>query len=228
MKKIILVLIVFSFAGQSWGQEKKKEEKRCSDSLSQYYVLTEVKIIDNTIKVKGFTQVKGKDKYSFKTECKLINYGYVFTNITSGYNKLSLITIPIKIRPKTAISPANVDSGLDNLGINYEIAYRQWDKYFATGRNSTHRIGGGIIIAPLIQELTKDNTKSNMGSNKQFFLSAGLGLNYSYNKILFTIVPVGFDFALNQAGRDWINNGKYWWGFGIGADLKIIEKVIDK
>lgn len=35
------------------------------------------------------------------------------------------------------------------------------------------------------------------------------------------VIPMGFDFGLDQAGKRWINNGKYWAGFGIGIDTKL-------
>lgn len=59
-------------------------------------------------------------------------------------------------------------------------------------------------------------------------MSTGLTLNYSYNKLTFTLVPIGFDFATNTAGKQWNYNGKYWWGFGIGVDLKILESIFNK
>lgn len=223
MKKLLLVLIALGFVGQTWGQNNKK----CVDTIPQYKTITNVKISNDTLKVQGFLNSNDKDYYD--ENCKKIDSStFVYINKTTDLATFSLITIPIKIRPKTENIPSNVDSGLDNVGVNFELISRQWDKYFVTGRNSTHRISGGLMLAPLVQELTKDNTKSKTGNSKQFFISTGLTFNYSYNKILFTIVPIGFDFASNQTGKDWVNNGNYWWGFGIGADLKILESMFDK
>ncbi len=109
MKKLVLLLIVFGFAGQGWGQEMKREEKKCIEDISKYHMITDVKIIDDTIKVKGFIN-KSKSKDSSTKECKIIAYDYVFANITFDYFKFSLITVPVKIRPKTKLSQANVDS----------------------------------------------------------------------------------------------------------------------
>lgn len=222
MKTKLLILPFLLVTGMVWGQKKKS----CVDSIPQYKIITKVEISNDTLKVKGWINEK-----TFSEHCKKIdNAYYVYTNKTnyrSFLPKVSLITVPIKVRPKNKLSQSNVDAGLDNLGVNLDFIYHQRDKYFATGGNSTHRFSAGVLLAPLVQELTKDNTKNQSGNSKQLFLSTGITLNYSYNKILFTVVPMGFDFGFNNAGKDWTNNGKYWWGFGIGADLKILEKVIE-
>lgn len=223
MKTYLLLLLLLNWTGIAWGQIKIE----CKDTIPQYQNITEIKISDDTLFVKGFI-----NENVFQKNCQKITISnFVYTNANKlhlGLPKISLLTVPIKIRPKTKDNPANADSGLDNLGLNFDFLYKQWDRYFVTGRNSTHRISAGVMIAPLVQELTKDNTKNGTGDSKQLFLSTGISLNYSYNKILFTLIPAGVDFSFNKSGKDWINNGNYWWGFGIGADLKILENIFDK
>ncbi|RXM52629.1 MULTISPECIES: hypothetical protein [unclassified Chryseobacterium] len=216
MKTKILLLFLLGWVEIVLGQENQIK-KKCVVTIPHYDVITEAKNADDTLKVKGFI---GDE---FKENCKIVTPDFVYTNTTWGWRQVSLVTVPIKIRPNIS----GADSGLDNVGVNFDFIYYERDRYFATGGNSTHRFGAGMMLAPLVQELTSDNTTSKSEKGKQFFLSTGLALSYSYNKILFTLVPFGFDFGFNKNGKDWVNNGKYWWGFGIGADLKILEKVLD-
>lgn len=122
----------------------------------------------------------------------------------------------------------STSSDLKNIGVNVDFISWQWDRYFAIGKTSTHRASLGILATPLVEELTEKNTKNKTDASKQLFTSFGLSLNYSYNKLTFTLIPLGFDFATNTAGKEWVYNGKYWWGFGLGVDLKILEGVFNK
>lgn len=151
----------------------------------------------------------------------------VYTNITTNwFSTVSLMTVPFKIRPKARSTSSIAYSDLKNVAVNIDFFSKQWDRYFATGKTSTHRFGGGLFASPLVEELTVENSKNQTANNKQLFLSTGISISYSYNKLTFTLIPLGFDIATNSVGKEWIHNGNYWWGFGIGVDLKILEGII--
>lgn len=214
MKKLVFILCVLGFAGESWGQE-----------LPQYRVITEAKIEGDTLYVKGFEKSSGK----FTKKKRNVGISDVYTNkIIKWFPTVSLLTVPFKIRPKIEEQSANAFSDLKNVGVNIDFGSKQWDRYFTTGKISTHRASFGILIAPLTEELTEKNTKNKISASKQLFASCGLSLNYSYNKLTFTAIPLGFDFATNSEGKQWVYNRKYWWGFGVGVDLKILEGVFNK
>jgi hypothetical protein len=214
MNTKILLLLLLGWVRMAFGQDKDQ----------QFKVITDVKMSNDTLFVKGF-----KNDNIFGTYEKKMAFGDLYSNRTIiYYPKFSLLTLPIKIRPKTNDYSSSAYSGLDNIGVNIEFVSIQWDKYFSTGRTSSHRISTGILFAPAVEEITADNTKNKVANNKQLFITTGIGFNYSYNKLTFTMVPMGFDFATSTAGKEWIYNGRYWWGFGIGVDLKILEALFDK
>ncbi|QQQ30228.1 hypothetical protein [Chryseobacterium indoltheticum] len=214
MRTKILLLFLLGWVGMAYGQVDNPYFK----------IITGVKISNDTITVKGFRENGNFDKF-----IKKMTLGYVYSNKTVVYYpKFSLLTLPFKIRPKTNDYSSSAYSGLDNIGLNIDFSSLQWDKYFSTGRSSSSRVSAGILLAPAVEEMTIENTKNNSANKKQLFISTGITLNYSYNKLTFTIVPVGFDFATNTAGKEWVYNKRYWWGFGIGLDLKILENLIDK
>ncbi len=191
MKRLLLIMMVFGFAGQSWGQEVTQ--------IPQYTVITEVKIEDAILYVKGFEKNSGK----FSEASKQMKVNEVYTNKTSKwFPTVSLLTVPFKIRPKIEGQNTNAFSDLKNVGVNIDFYSKQWDRYFVTGKTSTHRGSIGVLVTPLVEELTEKNTKNVTATNKQFFASFGLSLNYSYNKLTFTAIPMGFDIATNSAGKE--------------------------
>ncbi|MEO2063257.1 MAG: hypothetical protein ABGW97_09765 [Christiangramia sp.] len=139
---------------------------------------------------------------------------------------ISLTTIPFKIRPKVKNLETSANSGIKNLGLNFDIFHFEMDRYFWNGKKSNHKIFAGIWLAPSVEELNATTTENFLNEDeksKQLFFNAALTLNYSYNDITFTFVPAGFDFATSSVGEEWIYGGKRWWGFGIGLEPKFLN-----
>jgi len=68
-----------------------------------------------------------------------------------------------------------------------------------------------MYAAPTVEELDNQQTRSTLRTtekSKQLFLSFGLTASYTYNNLVFTFVPAGFDFATSSLGNDWIYNRK--------------------
>lgn len=255
MKRILTILVVvLGFVVQGWGQEGKiseqnieevkieldkieksiekirylikssdEENNKKVETFPQFKVVTSVKVKKDTLYVSGFEKESGK----FREVQQSIESNYVYTNKTiKWFPTASLMSVPFKMRPKTKDVPFSAYSDLKNVAINVDFFSKQWDRYFATGKTSTHRASAGLFASPLVEELTVENSKNQTAKNSQLFLSAGISINYSYNKLTFTFIPLGFDIATNNVGKEWIHNGNYWWGFGIGVDLKILEGVL--
>lgn len=145
---------------------------------------------------------------------------------------ISLTTVPVKVRPSLDGKATAATSGLSNLGLNTNFFGYKSDRYFADGTKSTHKFGLGLWAAPSVEELgvanVDDPTWGADRTSKQLFVSAGISLTYSYNAINFIFIPAGFDFATSTVGRKYSYDGKRWWGFGIGVDVKVFEAILNK
>lgn len=143
--------------------------------------------------------------------------------------KISILTIPYKVRRATGSLETSAYSGLTNIGLNIGMPEIKLDRHFSNGTKSTHSLSLGILIAPTVEELNAINTNiPTYVTSKQLFLSTGLSLVYSYNNIQLSFVPVGFDFSTSTEGRKWLYDGKSWFGFGIGFDPKIFSPLLNK
>jgi hypothetical protein len=146
---------------------------------------------------------------------------------------LSLTTVPFKIRPKYKDKLVNAQSGLTNIGLNYNAISLQWDRYKSDASKITHKLGIGLWAAPSVEELDTASLRNQKAlpaskKSKQMFVSTGLTLTYSYNNLSFVFVPVGFDMPTSKLGREWIYRGRYWWGFGIAIEPKFFASILNK
>ena len=163
----------------------------------------------------------------------------VFVNLKNNgrtynpLNSISLITVPFKIRPKVNDDIlGRSTSGLNNVGVNFGLGYLQREKYFFNGKKSTKRASWGLLISPSVETIKFDDSDENETDledgeeSNQFFISGGLTLNYIYNGISFTLIPIGVDIATSSIGRAWDFNGKPWFGFGIGLEPKFLQPKV--
>ena len=96
---------------------------------------------------------------------------------------------------------------------------------------ANHKFSLGIWAAPMVEKLNSETTKNYLKDENevsQFFISTGLTINYTYNNISFSFVPIGFDYATSTIGKEWIYNQKRWWGFGIGLEPKFLQSLMNK
>ncbi len=148
----------------------------------------------------------------------------VYSNRTRiGRPIFSIITVPFKVREAQDNKPQFVATGVKNAGINIGLLNWKTDRYFANQTVSSHKISFGAIIAPSGEELNIDNTDGQiLTKSTQLFIATGLTATYTYNSISFVAIPIGYDFATTSDGRKWMYNQKWWWGFGIGIDTKLL------
>jgi hypothetical protein len=147
----------------------------------------------------------------------------------------SITTIPFKIRPEITannnVFKNTANSGITNLGFNLDLGKYQMDRYFATGKKSSHKLSLGFWAAPSVEELDSVYTSGFLAKDvksKQLFVSTGLTISYSYNDISFVFVPFGWDVATSTIGKNWVYNGERWWGFGIAISPKIFATILNK
>jgi hypothetical protein len=147
----------------------------------------------------------------------------------------SIITVPFKIRPEIKLDEevknSIASSGITNIGLNLDLAKYQLDRYFASGKKSSHKFSLGVWGAPAVEELDSISTRGFLPKgkiSKQMFLSTGLTISYSYNDVSFVFVPIGLDFGTSTIGKNWIYNKRRWWGFGIAISPKIIATIFNK
>ena len=147
----------------------------------------------------------------------------------------SLTTIPFKVRPQITANgndfKSSATSGITSIGFNLDLAKYQMDRYFPTGKKSTHKFSLGFWAAPSVEELNSIYTNGFLENDetlKQLFFSTGITLSYSYNDISFVFVPVGWDFGTSTVGKKWVYDGQRWWGFGIGISPKIFATILNK
>ena len=169
-------------------------------------------------------------------------WSWIFNSFHWKPVPISLTTIPFKVRPATISNgkdfSGSASSGITNLGFNLDLGKYQMERYFATGKKSTHKFSLGFSAAPSVEELDSvytngangllGKTPGKMEKSKQLFISTGITISYSYNDISFVFVPFGWDFGTSTIGKQWIYTEQRWWGFGIAVSPKIFSTILNK
>lgn len=194
--KILKLSIVIIFL-LSANYIVKAQVKNESKSLEEYnkdkfnYVVT-VESNKDTLFIYGY---KTSDS-NFLTKEKVVLKRYQVLGIASyGFTnpQISLITTPFKIRSKVNGLARETQSGLTNIGLNFEVCSYRVDRYFTNTRKSSHKLGAGIWLAPCVEELSAASTSdiTDDSKTKQLFLSTGITITYSYNGITMSFIPLG-------------------------------------
>jgi hypothetical protein len=136
--------------------------------------------------------------------------------------KVAIITVPFKVRGAVDTFPSKAQAGLTNIGLTFNLINYKMDRYFFTGTKSTHIFSAGLFLAPNVEEIAPETTRNKIAKKtSQLFISTGVTLTYSYSDVSFILVPIGFDFGTTKSAKEYIYNGKYWWGFGLGISTKL-------
>ena len=240
MRKFGLLIFTLIVAQLSFGQNKtfytrdyylKKE-----NGVKLDYLIKVTSSLD-TLTLYGYTT--GDNTTLHKRKVKLdkgqvlavSNWSYFWNPWHWKPIPVSITTVPFKIRPEIDEFATKASSGLTNVGLNFDFFRWKTDRYFADASKSSHKFYAGIWIAPNVEELDSIQTRGFLTKDtksKQLFISTSLTVNYSYNNITFSFVPIGFDFATNSIGKEWVYDKKRWWGFGIGIEPKIFSTIANK
>lgn len=190
---------------------------------------------DSVKKASGIQVVKFKfldyaDKKIKYYEADIGKHGYVSqtkksTPITGSLKHLSILTVPFKVRSRNDNGYITAQADVKNIGVYFPLILWNNKRYFLNNNTSQHKFSLGLIGAPMVQKLDNKNTENFFGSEDNsydaFMISAAVAGTYTYNSITFTFIPLGFDFGTDQAGKEWVNHGKRWVGFGLGIDTKL-------
>lgn len=208
--------------------------------------VTRVESAGNTLTVNGYKTITSNGQTNsifLKKNVALENgqvlavneWSWIFNRAHWQPVPFSIITIPFKIRPQITVNnkdfKTSASSGFTNLGFNLDLGKYQIDRYFATGKKSSHKFSLGFWAAPSVEEVDSVYTSGYLTKDvksKQLFISTGLTISYSYNDISFVFVPAGWDIGTTSIGKNWVYNGKRWWGFGIAISPKIFATILNK
>lgn len=222
MKKIYLILFI-AISAKGLCQNPSLSSYLDTNNNFKLSYVANVSSDKNTLSLFG---TRGGATVTQKVD---LEYGEALGIWNNEYFKISLLTIPFKVRGSREGFPSVAAADLKNIGLNLNLYSRNLDRYFWDGKKSTHKFGVGVFMAPTVEELTPETTKDLITEKtKQLFVSAGLSLSYTYNNIQLTFTPAAFDFGTTSLGKNWIYNQVRWFGFGIGIDPKIFAPSINK
>lgn len=145
----------------------------------------------------------------------------------AAMRQFSIMTVPFKVRAKNKDGYVTAKADVDNIGFYVPLGLKNIERYWVDNSSSSHKISYGILLAPMAEELNDKNTQNYFGdadkSYTAFMFSTSLAVTYTYKKITLALIPAGFDFGTDKAGKQWINHGKYWFGFGLGIDTELFN-----
>lgn len=235
-------------------EEYMEEDKKPKNRIHRLDEVTKVESSNNILTINGYRKEltnRGSKEDVFVKKNVQLDRGEVLAVKEKSYVRfsfhwkplpISLITVPFKVRPKITSGGKefinSATSGITNIGFNLDLAKRQVDRYFATGKKTSHKWSLGIWVAPSVEELDSvythgangllGKTGGKMEKSKQLFISTGITISYSYNDISFVFVPMGFDLATSSMGKTWVYDKLRWWGFGIAISPKIFSTILNK
>ncbi len=222
---------------ESFNLNYETNEYLGNDDLELEYV-TKVESNNNLLTVYGY-------KYEAVTKRNILLKPYqafVVNELSFVWNgghwspvPISISTVPFKVRPslqtKDSLFKSNAIAGITNFGFNLDLGKYQMDRYFATGKKSTHKFAVGIWAAPGVEEMDSIYTGGYLEKDvksKQLVISTGITITYTYNEISFIFIPAGWDFPTSTIGKNWIYKNRRWWGFGIAISPKVFSTVLNK
>lgn len=170
------------------------------------------------------------DQHVKNYDAYLDNSGYVGlskrTYFPTSLRSLSIMTVPFKIRKRNDNGAVTAKADIKNVGLLLPLYVYDYKRYWIDNTTSNHKLSIGLVIAPMAEDLNNANTNNYfLDSGKKEYtavmLSSSIAVTYTYKSITFAVIPAGFDFGLDTAGKEWVNNGNYWFGLGIGIDTKL-------
>lgn len=143
---------------------------------------------------------------------------YLFSKYYFDNNPMSIVTMPIKIRPSfiddnVMFDPINTFA-FRNIGINFDLLCVRNRRYDLSGNVNSNSLSLGLMFLASIDEVDLETTENH------FFFSSGISFSYKLNHLSLLVIPLGFDITSsipNQA--DWAYAGRLWWGVGLGVNL---------
>lgn len=224
----------------SVGTQKNYINRAEFDTLKHYTVMSASTLETTEPEGKAALELKLLDHTNQKVKyykAFLNNNGYVGLStkrwLPTSFGNFSIMTVPFKVRSRNSQGQITAKADIKNVGLYLPVYLWDYKRYWLDNATTNHKFSIGILMAPMAEDLTDANTdnyfsKSPVDANgkaKQpytaFMLSTSLAATYTYKNITLAVIPMGFDFGMDQAGKKWINHGRYWFGFGVGVDTKL-------
>ena len=143
---------------------------------------------------------------------------YLFSRYYFDSKPVSIITLPIKIRPGFRVDEVSYDAkntfGFRNIGINFDLVGGRNRRFDLSGNIKTNGLSLGIMFLASVDEVELGTIENH------FFFSSGITISYKLNRLSLIIVPLSFDISNSIPNqRDWVYSGRAWWGAGVGVNL---------
>lgn len=225
---ILLASICSSFAQKNHEILMSKSEFETARKL---YIISTEQIIKDTVNQTALLKFKVLDYADNKIkyyEAGLDQYGFVSQSrhqwLLGSLKSVSFLTVPFKIRKRNDDGRVTAQADLKNIGVYLPFYVYEKTRYWLNNTTSKHKFALGLLISPMAETLNDKNTGGYFNNTDKSYtavmLSTSFAATYTYKSLTFALVPIGFDWGLDDAGKKWDNNGKYWAGFGIGIDTK--------
>jgi hypothetical protein len=223
----------------TWENKKNYIDSVTFKKLREYSLLSTTTLETTEPKGKAALEIKLLDQSDQKVKYYKAFFnkrGYVGFSIKrwpyTSLGNFSIMTVPFKVRSRNAQGQMTAKADIKNVGIYLPMYLWDYKRYKLDNSSSNHKFSIGVLVAPMAEDLTDANTNKYFESSasdpkdrKQpytaFMLSTSIAATYTYKTITLALIPIGFDFGMDKAGKEWINNGRYWFGFGVGIDTKL-------
>lgn len=136
---------------------------------------------------------------------------------------LGIINVPIKVRRSAADVSSLSQVNLSNLGLHFGLFNFNRHSFHAHGAYTHESFGIGAFVLPSLQRVrfvqNPESALQSLSVNpfQASFFGFGMTLNYSYNGLSLSLIPLGIDFQ-TSADQPYtsIHDRKVWIGLGIG------------
>ncbi len=228
MNKVLLIILILlaNVCNSQITVDKKTFENSEIQILSTEIIDSSTKNNRAALKFKFIDYSDNKIKF-YEAELEKDEFVNVskFRYGLKALSSISLMTVPFKIRSKNENGFVTAKADVKNIGLYFPVSLWDSKRYWLDNSTRTHKFSLGFLIAPMAQELSDENTKDFFEnpetSYNALMLSTSVAITYTYQSLTFAIIPLGFDFGLDEAGKEWENHANYWTGFGIGIDTKL-------
>lgn len=225
----IALLLIFKMFGQATKRErpansealKEKPGGRADRFLSEELISVTPKDIYYEVKYVTYDSV---DMPKMHIDSVLYKFNDSYLVTTRYFSSLSVITVPIKVRPSVHNKKQVATADIKNVGVFYGLYNYHWKKYYKDSATSDTKLSVGFILSPAVEKFDSLNTNGYLTKGlerSQLVISTAVGITGSYKGVTVAVIPAGWDIGTSSIRKEWIYNRRYWWGFGIGLDSKI-------
>ena len=219
MKTFILILFLLVIPFTSKAQPNPIQETNLTNFETHNIEFVKVVIENFQYKIYYFDLTENNFKFYVMDFVAGRNY----SNTTFKNWTFSVMTIPFKVRPKIQDLSLFAKADIKNIGIYTGVFNWTTKRFLKDGTTTETKLSLGGIISPAVEEFNSGNTNGQITTaTNQMIISTGVLASITYRNVTFAIIPAGIDFGLTSQSKKWVYREKYWFGFGIGLDSKLL------